>query len=103
MAIYYFMVEAVPNKDNPESEIYTGAFVNIWAKSESEEVAFKKVQEYLALEGWTYVKTEDFSIAHRAVYTDIPEALECYDAACECGIGGAFYTWSDDDGPRHYS
>ena len=97
MAIYFIMVEAVPNRDNPEIEKVSGAYVNCWVKAETKAFALIKIKEYLKEENWVYVRTEDVFIAEREWYIDIPESLECYDIAYENGIGAIFYTWLGDD------
>lgn len=96
MLIYYFFVEAVPMKDNPESEYVDGAFVNCWIKADSVKSAIKKAKEYIKREKWRWVNAEDMFTVERERYLDEPDSLEAYDYACEYGAMGVFYTFSDD-------
>ena len=95
--VYYFLIEAVPSCVNPEICEVSGAYVNCWVKAETKAFALIKIKEHLKEENWLYVRTEDVFIAERERYIDIPESLECYDFACENGIGSIFYTWLSDD------
>ncbi len=96
MLIYYFFVEAVPMKDNPESEYVDGAFVNCWIKADSTKSAIRKAKEYIKGEKWRWVNAEDMFTVERERYLDEPDSLEAYDYACEYGAMGVFYTFSDD-------
>ena len=95
MSIYYFLVEAVPLKDNPESEYLDGTFINCWVKATSTKDAIKKAKAYIKLEKWKWLYVEDMYIAEREMYLDEPDSLEAYDYACEYGAMGVFYTFSD--------
>lgn len=96
MDIYYLMIEAVPNPDNPESAKCKGAYINFWIKASTFEEALSLANEYIAEENWSYINTEDTGIAKRELIDD-PDALECYDEACENGLGAAFYCWENDE------
>ncbi|MBQ3101189.1 MAG: hypothetical protein IJC50_09385 [Clostridia bacterium] len=96
MKIYYLNIEAVPNKTNPESKECAGAYINFWIKASSPEEALSIAKEYIVEEDWTYVDTEDMGIAKRELL-DNPDSLECYDEACEYGLGAVFYAWTSDE------
>jgi hypothetical protein len=49
-AIYYFLIEAVPMKNNPESEYLDGALINCWVKADSTKDAIKKAKAYVKWE-----------------------------------------------------
>lgn len=101
MAVYFFMFEAIPLADNPESEFCEGAFVNCWVKSTDEKSALKEAIEYVRHEeGWEVTKIEERSIVNRQQYqgdSELVDSLECFDRASNDGIGVIVYTWSDDD------
>ena len=96
MDIYYLMIEAVPNPDNPESEECKGAYINFWIKASTPEEALSLAKEYVDEENWSYVSTEDIGIARRALIDD-PDSLQCYNEACEYGLAAAFYVWTNDE------
>ena len=52
MSIFYFLIEAVPMKNNPESEYLDGAFINCWVKADSTKDAIKKAKAYVKWEKW---------------------------------------------------
>ena len=43
MSIYYFLIEAKPMKNNPESEYLSGACVNCWVKADTTKEAIKNI------------------------------------------------------------
>ncbi len=96
MSIYYFFVEAVPMKSNPESEYIDGAYINCWVKADSTKDAIKEAKEYVKLEKWKWLYAEDMCVVEREKYLDEPDSLEAYDIALEYGAGAVFYTWSGD-------
>lgn len=93
MAIYYIMIEAAPNRSNPESKEFAGAYINCWVKASTQKEALKQAKEYIKDENWKFIKTEDLWEAQRQSYIDLPESLECYDEACEIGFSAIFNTW----------
>ena len=96
MAIYYFMVEAVPLPGNQEEEELEGAVINCWVNSTSMKSALTKATEYIQSEGWAMQKAEDRFIVHRERYKKDPElleSLECFDQAVTDGISSIFYVW----------
>ncbi|MBO5088534.1 MAG: hypothetical protein J6C01_07650 [Lachnospiraceae bacterium] len=93
MVIYYLMVKAVPNYNNPESEKFGGAYINCWVKASTQKDAINCIKEYIVEENWTFVNIEDVSVVERSLYLDKPDSLKCYDDACEYGICATFYTW----------
>ena len=93
MNIYYLMIEAVPDKSNPESKQFGGAFINFWVKTETVKEALEETKKYISEENWKYIKTEEMFIVERDFYIDNPESLEYYDNACECGMSVCFYMW----------
>ena len=93
MAIYYLMIEATPNSNNPESKEFGGAYVNCWVKASTQKDALKKAKEYIKVENWMFIKNEDIWEAQRQSYIDLPESLECYDEACKIGLSAIFNTW----------
>ena len=98
MKIYYFMIEAVPMQDNPESELYKGAFVNCWVKGTTYLSALNKAKKHIHdNEKWTVLNVLESSIPSRGSYIEIPESLECYDEACKYGASFIFYTYENDD------
>lgn len=100
MKIYYFMIHAVPKKDNPESEEFIGAFVNCWVKGSTHLTALNEAEKYIDSEGWTATNIEDAYITERERYIGDPdsiESLECYDAACDYGVAGIFYTYATEE------
>jgi len=94
--IYCVMVEAVPNRNNPESKEYGGAYINCWIKADTPEEAVKQAKEYIHKENWELVKIEDINCVRRERYLDEPDALECYDNAEQYGLDAIFYTWPID-------
>ena len=96
MSIYYLMIEAVPNRDNPEYHEFGGAYINCWVKSATQKEALKKAREYIAEENWKFRKAEDIWVAQRQDYADLPDSLECYDEACKNGLSAIFNTWPVD-------
>ena len=96
MTIYYLMIEAIPYRNNPESKEFGGAFVNCWVKASTQKDALKRVQEFIKNENWIFMKVEDIWEAQRQSYIDLPDSLECYDAACEIGLSAVFNTWPFD-------
>ncbi len=101
MNVYFFMLEAVPNASNPESEVLGGAFVNCWVKAETMENAFDEAVNYLEVQQWEFVRIEEEYITERERYFDLPKSLECYDEACEYGVSGIFYTFPIEDEPEN--
>ncbi len=101
MNVYFFMLEAVPCENNPESEYLGGAFVNCWVKAETMENAFDEAVKYLEIQGWEFIRIEDEYITERERYFDMPKSLECYDEACEYGASGIFYTYPIEDAPEN--
>lgn len=97
MSIYYFLIEAKPMKNNPESEYLSGAYVNCWVKADTTKEAIKKAKEYIKWEKWKWLYAEDMYTVERERYLDEPDSLESYDTACEYGAMGVFYTFSDDE------
>ena len=98
MKIYYFMIEAVPMYDNPESELYKGAFVNCWVKGTTYLSALNKAKKYIHDdEKWDTLNVLESFVAERESYIEIPESLECYDEACKYGASFLFYTYENDD------
>ena len=92
MKIFYYMVEAVPHKNNPDYKQYEGAYVNCWVKAASRMEALSKIKEYLKNEeNWLYTKTEEVCVVRREQYLDIPESLAAFDYACENGLSVQFY------------
>lgn len=96
MDIYYLCIEAIPNPDNPESKQCRGAYVNFWIKASAPEEALSLAKEYIEEENWSYINTEEITMANRSTISD-PDALECYDDACEYGLSAAFYCWENDN------
>ena len=97
MSIYYFLIEAKPMKNNPESEYLSGAYVNCWVKADTTKEAIKKAKEYIKWEKWKWLYAEDMYTVERERYLDEPDSLAAYDTACEYGAMGVFYTFSDDE------
>ncbi len=97
MSIYYFLIEAKPMKNNPESEYLNGAYVNCWVEANSTKEAIKKAKEYIKWEKWKWLYAEDMYTVERERYLDEPDSLEAYDNACKYGAMGVFYTFSDDE------
>ena len=102
MKIYYFMLEAVPTEDNLESELYKGAFVNCWVKGATYFTALKKAKKHIHDEKWEVLNILEAYVTDRESYIDLPEALECYDEACKCGLSSIFYTWENDYEDEEY-
>lgn len=96
MDIYYLMIEAIPNKDNAESEEVGGAYINFWVKAKTKENALIKAKKYVDEVNWKSIKVEDTLIAKRDLYIDEPDSLDGYDEAYENGIAAIFYTWPID-------
>ena len=96
MEIYYLLVEAVPDRNNPERQEFGGAYINCWVKATTKEDAVTRTKAYIAAENWTFVKILDVFIAQKQLYADEPDSAVCYDEACENGISAIFYTWSID-------
>ena len=96
MSIYYFLIEAVPMKNNPESEYLDGALINCWVKADSTKDAIKKAKAYVKWEKWKWLYAEDMYTVERERYLDDHDSLEAYDDACEYGAMGVFYTCSND-------
>ena len=97
MAIYYIMMEAIPNSNNPERNEFGGAYINCWVKASTQKEALKKAKEYIKDENWMFIKNEDIREAQRQSYIDLPESLECYDEACKIGLSAIFNTWPIDE------
>ncbi len=93
MAIYYFMIEAVPCEDNAERLEYGSAFINCWVKAETEKAALAKAKAYVAEEKWEFKNIEEMFPARREWYLDEPESLACFDEAQQYGLSAIFYTW----------
>lgn len=91
------MIEAIPRETNIEKDEVGGAFINLWIKAESREIAIFKAKEYVDDEDWDFLNIEDIIIAQRDSYIDEPESLKCYDEACKNGIDAIFYTWPLDE------
>ena len=97
MAIYCIIIEAIPNRSNPERNEFGGAYINCWVKASTQKEALKKAKEYIKAENWMFIKVEDIWEAQRQSYMDLPESLECYDEACKNGLSAIFNTWSIED------
>lgn len=93
MDIYFIIIEAVPRRENPESRLYGGAYINCWVKAGSEKEAVGKAMEYIEGEHWSGVYLEEVDVAERSRYFDLPESLACFDMAGETGVAAMFYTW----------
>ena len=96
MSIYYFMFNAKPLPENPESEDCGGAYINCWINSTNRDDAFNTAKEYCDEEGWQILNIEEEFIACREQYEDTPESLKCYDQAVEIGLSAIFNTWPPD-------
>jgi len=97
MKIYYFMMEAVPNRNNPESKEFGGAFISCWVKAATKKEAASKAKKNIDEENWRFIRTEESFVAQRDLYLELPYSLECYDEACENGIAAIFHTWPIDE------
>ena len=93
MAVYYFMIEAVPCADSEERLSCGGAYINCWVKAETEKAALAKVMNYAAEEKWTCKNVEEVFPARREMYLDEPESLAGFDEAQRYGLSAIFYTW----------
>lgn len=93
VCVFYFMIEAIPNKSNPEHLQYSGAYVNVWVKADTQKAALEKAKQHISEENWHYVRLEDAFLAQRAQYNGSLESLECYDTAYATGLASVFYTW----------
>ena len=93
MSIFYLMIEAVPNCNNPERKELGGAYVNCWVKAETKEEACSAAKEYIASEKWLSLQVEEAAPVRRQAYMDEPDSLKCYDEACKKGISAIFYVW----------
>lgn len=96
MAIYYFMLEAVPLPGNQEEEEFEGAFINCWVNSTSMKSALTEATDYIHSEGWAIQKVEDRFIVNRERYEQDPElleSLEYFDQALDDGVSAIFYVW----------
>ena len=94
--IYYVMIEAVPNRNNPERKEYGGAYINCYAKADTSAEAVKQVKEYIRKENWNFVKLEDIFCVQREQYLDDLDSLQCFDNAVQYGLDAIFYTWPID-------
>lgn len=97
MTIYYIMIEAIPNRSNPECNKFGGAYINCWVKASTQKEALKRAKEYIKEENWIFIKAEDIWAAQRQSYIDLPESMVCYDEACKIGLSAIFNTWSIDE------
>lgn len=100
MTIYYFMIEAVPNQDNPEKDEFEGAFVNCWVNSSNMTLAVTKASKYVNSEGWKMQRIEEQFIANRERYEGDPELLdllECFDEAVREEVSAIFHVWRNDE------
>lgn len=93
MHIYYLMMEAKPCSNNPESHQFGGAYVNCWVKAQNARLALQSAENFLNSEGWEFVNVEEMDLSSRDSYLDEPEFLDCYDSACQNGVGAIFNTW----------
>ena len=96
MNVYYVMLEVVPAPDNNEDGS-NGAYANCFVKADSEESAVDSAKRYMQEQGWNFVSVEEISLAKRDRYIDDVTSLEVYDEACQHGVSGIIYTWSDED------
>lgn len=51
-------------------------------------------KEYADEQGWIFNCLKEISAAKRDTYSD-EDMIEIYDEACEYGVSGIFYTWSE--------
>jgi hypothetical protein len=96
MKIYYLFLEGRPSINNEEREEVAGAYINCWIKAKDKTAARDKALEYVTAEGWEIVSIEEICSVKRERYANIPDSLECYERAVNCGIGARFYMWSID-------
>ncbi|EST12134.1 hypothetical protein [Sporolactobacillus laevolacticus] len=101
MSIFYFMFEARPSDDNPEKDVYQGAFISCWVKADDIKSAYSKAENFLNNdEGWEIVEVEDQFVVTRDFYhendPDDEDSLQCFDEAVETGISDILYCWTDD-------
>ena len=100
MAIYYFMIEAVPNQDNPEKDEFEGAFVNCWVNSMNMTLAVTEASKYITSEGWKVQRIEDQFMTNRERYEgdlELLDSLECFDQAVRDGVSAIFNVWPKDE------
>ncbi|MGK7377585.1 hypothetical protein ACSFXN_07060 [Planococcus sp. 1R117A] len=100
MAIYYFMMEALPRPDNPEKEEFEGAFISCWVDSADMTSALTEASRYIKSEGWKILQIEEQFIAKRERYEGDPERLdllEYFDRALEDGVSAIFHVWPKDE------
>lgn len=96
MKIYYLLLEGRPSVDNGERNEVAGAYINCWVKALDETAAKDRAFEYVTVEGWEIMGIEDVCIVQREGYADMPDSLDCYERAVNCGVGAIFYTWPID-------
>ena len=96
MKIYYLLLEGRPSINNEEREGVAGAYINCWIKAKDDTDAKDKALEYVTAEGWEIMNIEEICIVKRERYVDMPDSLECYKRAINCGIGAIFNTWPID-------
>lgn len=97
MDIYYLLIEAKPSKDNDERKEFGGAFVNCWVKTQDQNVATNKANNYILSEGWEIINIEEIFLTSRAQYNDEYDLQACYDLACENGVAAIFNTYPVED------
>ena len=93
MNIFYFLFEGKPKLDNEERNELAGAYINCWVKAKDETTAKNKAIHYINDQGWDVDTFEETFIVSRERYIDLPDSLECFDLAENCGVGAIFNTW----------
>ena len=79
MDMYYLLIEAKPSKDNDEQKEFGGAFVNCWVKTQDQNVATNKANNYILSERWEIINIEEVFLTSRAQYNDEQDLqfMEC--------------------------
>jgi len=98
-SLYFVSYDAEPLPGSENFASCSGAAVNVWVSSCTEQealaVASRKVQEA----GWRITTLGHIRRAVRSDYADAPEGLQYFEQAQQDGVVVVFHTWQD--GVRH--
>lgn len=101
MGIFLFHIKAEPIPGNPATNDVGGAFVNLWAKADTQALAKMNAEMYLAKYGWVPL---DWEIELEPTQPQIdrlgPDERANYEICRIHGISAFFSAWPKEERPE---
>jgi len=92
--MYFIILEATPQRDNPRREEFGGAFAACWVATDDPAVAEQEARSVLADAGWDARRVDEHYPVDRERYLENPESLRRYDQAVVDGVCINLNTWA---------